>query len=189
MLDAAEARVRERLGDSVYGLEDDTLASATGRLLQERGATVAVAESCTGGLLGKMWTDTPGSSGYFLGGVIAYADAIKQSLLRVPAEMLLHEGAVSAAVAGKMAEGVRTLLDSTFGLSITGVAGPGGGSAAKPVGQVFLGLAGPAGAQAHEVRYGPAQPRTVIREWAARACLNLLRLELLRMRTGAQGSA
>ncbi len=116
-----------------------------GELLKAARLTLAVAESCTGGLLGGRLTDVAGSSAYFLGGVIAYDDSVKIALLNVPAALIVEHGAVSDASAGVMATGVRSLVKADIGISITGVAGPGGGSAEKPVGTTYVGLAGPEG--------------------------------------------
>ena len=110
-----------------------------------RRLTVATAESCTGGLVGEAITSVPGSSGYFLGALVTYADEAKTAILDVPPEMLTAQGAVSAQVARAMAEGVRTHLGSSLAVSITGVAGPDGGSEAKPVGLTYVGLAWPGG--------------------------------------------
>lgn len=122
----------------------DTLAEAASRLQAAclaRGVTVATAESCTGGLVSDAITDVPGSSGYFRGGVVAYSDEVKHRLLDVPEELLQRCGAVSAEVAVAMAEGARFRLGADLGLGVTGVAGPGGGSAAKPVGLVYVAVA------------------------------------------------
>ena len=118
-----------------------TLGFGLGRLLEERGLTLALAESCTGGLIAKIVTDVPGSSGYFNGGVVAYSNAVKERVLGVPGLDLESYGAVSSQVALAMAAGVRNLLGSHIGLSVTGIAGPGGGSPEKPVGLVYIGLA------------------------------------------------
>jgi PncC family amidohydrolase len=107
-----------------------------------RGLTVATAESCTGGLVAHVITEVPGSSGYLVGGVVAYADRAKRDLLGVPAEMLLAHGAVSAQVAVAMAEGVRVRLGTDLGVAVTGIAGPDGGTASKPVGLVYVAVAG-----------------------------------------------
>ena len=120
------------------------LAGRAGELLRDRHLTLAVAESCTGGALGDVITNVPGSSGYFLGGVIAYANAAKEHLLGVPGEMLRAHGAVSWQVAVTMAEGARRALGADLALSTTGIAGPGGGTV-KPVGLVYLALATPEG--------------------------------------------
>jgi PncC family amidohydrolase len=120
-------------------------AVEAGDVLNSAGLSVAVAESCTGGLLGAALTAVPGSSRYLAGGVIAYSDALKTSLLGVPAELLRRAGAVSEEVAAAMAEGVRRVCATGIGLSVTGVAGPDGGTPAKPVGLIFVGAAGPRG--------------------------------------------
>jgi PncC family amidohydrolase len=117
------------------------MARAVGGLLRQRGWTLAVAESCTGGALGDVITDVPGSSDYFLGGVIAYANAVKESLLAVPREVVVEQGAVSPEVAVAMAEGARRLFKADLALATTGIAGPSGGSPAKPVGLVYIALA------------------------------------------------
>lgn len=138
-----EQQIRQICGLNCYGADDDTLASVVGDLLQRHKQTLAVAESCTGGGLGQRLTTVPGSSSYFLGGVIAYANAVKISMLQVDPDLLEQQGAVSAAVAEQMAVGVKTQLHATWGVSITGIAGPEGGTATKPVGLVYIGLAGP----------------------------------------------
>jgi PncC family amidohydrolase len=112
-----------------------------GELLGARGLTVAVAESCTGGLIASRITDVAGASDYFLAGLVTYSNAAKESLLHVPEAVLAAKGAVSRETAGKMAEGVRSATGADVGLSITGIAGPGGGTTEKPVGTVYMGLA------------------------------------------------
>jgi nicotinamide-nucleotide amidase len=181
MLDELEAELRRRLGNIIYGRGDETLPSVIGGLLVAAGQTVSVAESCTGGLLGKLLTEVPGSSRYFLGGVISYADQIKTRLLGVSAELLRSVGAVSPEVAQAMASGVAAALGSDWALSITGIAGPAGGSPRKPVGLVYIGLKPPAQTSvSKELHLGEPTPREVVRERAARSALNLLRLALLR---------
>jgi nicotinamide-nucleotide amidase len=125
---AACAAIRRHLGALVYGEGEETFEVVTGRLLAERGVTLSVAESCTGGLVGELVTAVPGSSAYFAGGVVAYANAAKEALLGVPAELLAREGAVSAAVARAMAEGARYRFGTTLAVATTGIAGPTGGS-------------------------------------------------------------
>ena len=136
----ADAIIREALGDDLYGTDQDTLASVTGQLLRRRGWLLATAESCTGGLIGASLTQTIGSSRWFKGGVIVYANALKEELLGVPSELLVRHGPVSAEVARAMAKGTVVRLGCDIAVSATGIAGPGGGSEDKPVGTVYLGL-------------------------------------------------
>ncbi|MGD8454198.1 MAG: competence/damage-inducible protein A [Phycisphaerae bacterium] len=180
LAEATAREVRARLGDTVFGEGDDTLASTVGKLLVARGQTLCTAESCTGGLVGKLLTDTPGSSRYYLGGVVTYANEAKERLLGVPESLLREHGAVSRPVAEHMARAARETFGSDYALSITGVAGPDGGTAEKPVGLVYFGLAGPGGVDVRELRLGPTAPRELIRLRSARGLLNLLRRELLR---------
>jgi nicotinamide-nucleotide amidase len=133
--------IHERLGDLIYGVDDESMASVVGRLLGERRRTVAVAESCTGGLIAEQITAVPGCSAWFLGGVVAYANSAKQSLLGVPEAMLIEHGAVSRPVARAMAEGVRERFGADIGVSTTGISGPDGGTDDKPVGLVHVGIA------------------------------------------------
>ena len=139
------AAVRERLGALVYGQGDETLDAVVGRLLRDRGKTIAVAESCTGGLVAERITDNPGSSAYFLGGVVAYANSAKTALLGVSEALLAEHGAVSDSVARAMAEGARERFGADFGVATTGISGPEGGTEAKPVGTVYVALAGAEG--------------------------------------------
>jgi nicotinamide-nucleotide amidase len=144
-LAAMQRRLAELAGDAVYAERDaDTLESVVGDLLRRAGRTLTAAESCTGGLLAERLTRVPGSSDYFLGGAVVYTNALKTRLVGVPEALLAAHGAVSEPVARAMAEGVRRALGSDYGVGITGVAGPGGGSEAKPVGTVHLAVAGPA---------------------------------------------
>jgi nicotinamide-nucleotide amidase len=132
--------IRARLGPIVYGEGDETMESIVGRLLKERGCSVATAESCTGGLIAERLTDVPGSSAYFLGGIVAYSNAAKASLLDVSEAVLESEGAVSEPVVRAMAEGVRARFGSDYGVATSGISGPGGGTDEKPVGLVWLAL-------------------------------------------------
>lgn len=179
LLDRGERLVRERLGRLVYGVDEQNLEQVTGALLTERGLTVSVAESCTGGLVGERFTNVPGSSAYFLGGVVAYSDAIKENLLGVDPATMAAFGAVSAETAAAMAEGIRRRTGSDLGLATTGIAGPGGGTEEKPVGLVFLALAHADGTRTHRLNLGPEPGRRGIRLLTAQAALNLLRLHLL----------
>ncbi len=171
------AALRRRLGLAVYGVDGQTLSEAVGRLLLRRGATLAVAESCTGGLLTDHLTDTPGSSRYLLGSVVAYANAVKSGCLGVPKETLARHGAVSPQTAGRMARGVRRLLRADVGVAITGIAGPSGGTAKKPVGLAYVAVADPRGALVR--RYQFFGDRAAVKMQAAQAAMDALRRRLL----------
>jgi nicotinamide-nucleotide amidase len=140
-LEAVCEQIRERLGPLIYSENGETLEAVVGRLLTEEGQTVAVAESCSGGLLSEKLTRVPGSSEYFRGGVVAYSNASKVALLGVPEVLLERHGAVSNPVAAAMAEGARERFAADFGVATTGISGPGGGTAEKPVGLVSIALA------------------------------------------------
>jgi nicotinamide-nucleotide amidase len=140
-LDRLEKKIREMLSPWIYSLNGDNLEAVVGALLKENGNTVACAESCTGGLLGHRLTGVPGSSAYFLESAVVYSDAAKTRRLGVPKALLEKHGAVSAASARAMAVGIRKTADADFGLAVTGIAGPGGGTARKPVGLVYIALA------------------------------------------------
>jgi len=183
-LAAIKSRLAELVGPAVFTDDPETdLAAVVGGLLRERGRTLATAESCTGGWLGERITAVPGSSDYYPGGVVVYSNRLKESLLGVPAELLAEHGAVSEAVARAMAGAVRRRLGADYGLAITGVAGPGGGSDEKPVGTVHLALAGPVEAGAKErvahrrVRFPGDRER--VRWLSTQLALEMLRRELL----------
>lgn len=142
-LDALDASLRARLGRFVYGTGDVALPAVVGEALAARGLTCAVAESCTGGLLGALLTEAAGASRYFLGGAIAYANAEKTRALGVPAEVIDAHGAVSEACVAAMAAGIRARTGASLGVAISGIAGPDGGTAEKPVGTVWVALDGP----------------------------------------------
>ena len=148
-----ERVIRGKLEGRVFAVDRETLEEIVGRLLKERQATLAVAESCTGGLVAHRMTNIPGSSEYFERGVVVYSNQAKTELLEVPKELLAELGAVSAPVAEKMAEGMRHLSRATIGLAITGIAGPAGGSADKPVGTVFIALSGPDGTASRRYQF------------------------------------
>jgi nicotinamide-nucleotide amidase len=133
--------VRERLGDAVYGGRNDTFPGVVGNALRNKGLTLAVAESCTGGLVGSMITSVAGSSDYLLADLVTYANSAKEKVLKVNPEVLRAHGAVSAETAAEMAEGVIRIAGSDLAIAITGIAGPGGGTDEKPVGTVWFGLA------------------------------------------------
>ncbi|MBM4295303.1 MAG: competence/damage-inducible protein A [Deltaproteobacteria bacterium] len=137
------AALAQEVGDTLLGPAETPLEDLVGQLLRAKGLSLAVAESCTGGLIGHRLTNIAGSSDYFLGGVISYSNEAKMDLLRVPPETLARRGAVSAETAVAMARGVRAVFRADVGLSVTGIAGPTGGSPEKPVGTVYIGLATP----------------------------------------------
>jgi nicotinamide-nucleotide amidase len=167
-------------GLNYFGANDDTLASVVGELLTQADQTLSVAESCTGGGLGSMLTEVPGSSNYFLGGVISYDNSVKASVLGVSQSDLYSVGAVSKAVAMQMAAGVRSLLSTHWGLSITGIAGPGGGTDTKPVGLVYIGLAQPDGTvECFKFQLGQNRSRSAIRHASACNALDQLRRRLI----------
>jgi nicotinamide-nucleotide amidase len=174
-----EKEMIARLGDYYFGEDEETLESAIGRLLQRRGATLALAESCTGGLLAKRLTDMPGSSAYFTEGLVTYSNESKERLLGVPHEMLVNHGAVSEPVAREMAEGARRVAGADYGLSATGIAGPDGGTEEKPVGLVFVGISDQRGAFAERLDLTAwARSRDAIRERSANRAFDLLRRRL-----------
>ncbi len=149
-----------------------------GRLLCEKNATLAVAESCTGGLIANMLTDVPGSSDYFLLSAVTYANQAKMKILNVNAETLARNGAVSEQTAGEMALGAKNIIDATYGLATSGVAGPGGGTDGKPVGTLCIGLATPSSVSGHRFNFTDHN-RRVNKHIFAMAALDLLRKELL----------
>ena len=177
-LEAMTVRLRELAGDAVFSFrEEDTLEGVVGELLRKAGATLTVAESCTGGLLAERMTRVAGSSDYFLGGAVTYTNELKTQVLGVPEEMLREHGAVSEPVARTMAESVRRIFGSDYGAGITGVAGPGGGSEAKPVGTVHIAVAGPNGVDHRRIRFPGDRER--VRAQSAQFALDMLRRMLL----------
>ena len=169
-----ETEIRELTGEFCYGTDDETLASVAGKHLLESGQTLAVAESCTGGGLGEAITEVSGSSSYFLGGVISYSNDVKINLLDVDRQVLEQNGAVSAIVAEQMAIGVKAKLKSDWGISITGIAGPTGGTDSKPVGLVYVGIADPEGkVEAIELRFSPSRGRNWVRMLTVSSSLDL----------------
>jgi len=177
ILRQTEDTIRHKLGNKIFGADDETHSQVTGRLLRQRKLTVATAESCSGGLLGGRMTDVAGSSDYYLGGVISYSNYAKEKLLGVNSSSLLNEGAVSEKVAGEMAEGVRRISGADLGLSTTGVAGPGGGTNEKPVGQVYIALAHAGGVSVKKLQL--AGNRDSIRNMTVESALDLLRIHLI----------
>ncbi len=178
-LNPVDAELRSRMGVLCYGSDDESLASVVLELLRQRGETVVVAESCTGGGLGAALAAIPRASEVFLGGVIAYSNAIKQSLLGVPAELLDRHGAVSDPVVRVMAEGARQRFGADWSVAVSGVAGPGGGTEAKPVGLVHLAVAGPHGCQTSQEHFAFRRGRLGIQHLSVVSSLDQLRKFLL----------
>lgn len=171
-----EARLRERLGDVIYGVDGDTLEGVVAEKLTNRGLILAVAESCTGGLVSHRLTNIPGSSVFFRQGMIVYSNEAKKELLDVPDEVLEEFGAVSSQVAEAMARGVRLAGDADLGLAITGIAGPGGATPTKPVGLVYLALAYDGDCLVEKHTF--SGQREEVKYRASQAALNILRLHL-----------
>ena len=172
------AAISERLGENIFTLADEELEDVIGKLLRENRYTLATAESCTGGLLGHRITNVPRSSAYFLEGVQVYSNQAKIRLLDVPASLLEEHGAVSPQVASAMAENVRRISGATFGLGITGIAGPGGGTEEKPVGLVYISLAGMGDTQIEKNLF--LGGRESVKQRSAQKALDMLRRRLLR---------
>jgi nicotinamide-nucleotide amidase len=176
-VDEAADAVEEELDDAVYSRDGESIEQIVGYWLQMRNATLAVAESCTGGLLGERITSVGGSSRYFAGGAIVYANTVKTELAGVPADMIERHGAVSREVAAALAEGIRYRCEATLGVGITGIAGPAGGTPEKPVGLVFHALAGDRGTEVIERKFSGDRKR--IRWYASTLALDMVRRKLM----------
>ncbi|MBV9145809.1 MAG: competence/damage-inducible protein A [Acidobacteria bacterium] len=170
-------KIQDELGDYVFSANGESMEQIVGYYLGMRGATLAVAESCTGGLLAERITSISGSSRYFMGGAVVYSNELKTTLAGVPAKLIAQHGAVSRAVAISLAQGIRTRAGATFGIGITGIAGPTGGTAEKPVGLVFVALADNSDSQVTERRYPGDRDR--IRLWASFTALDMIRRKLM----------
>ena len=166
-------QIEMTLGEQVFSTHGESLEEVVGMYLVMKRKTVAVAESCTGGLLSERLTRTPGSSGFFLGGAVCYSNELKTRLAGVPEVLITLNGAVSKPVAQAMAEGIRKRASASIGVGITGVAGPAGGSPEKPVGLVFVALADERGTQVREFRFPGGRDR--IRQWSSQAALEMIR--------------
>ena len=176
-VDEVAGAVEDELDDAVYSRNGESLEQIVGYWLQMRNSTVAVAESCTGGLLAERITSVSGSSRYFLGGAVVYSNALKTELAGVPTEMIDRHGAVSREVAAALAEGIRYRCESTLGAGITGVAGPNGGTVEKPVGMVFHAVASDRGTEVIQRNFPGDRKR--IRRFASTMALDMLRKQLM----------
>lgn len=175
-----EHELHRLVGEHIFGYDKDTLQEIVGKLLRERGASLAVAESCTGGTLSRLITSVPGSSDYFLGGVVSYSNAVKRSILAVDAADIEQYNVVSHEVARAMAQGVRARLGSAWAISTTGIAGPGGGTDTHPVGLIYVAVAGSTDCKSIELRLGKRRENNM--DMASFAGLNLLRKEILKQK-------
>ncbi len=171
--------IRRRVGSPIFGENDDTLEGIVAGLLVAQGKTIAVAESCTGGLLAARLTDVPGSSAYFLRGYVAYSNAAKTELLGVATDLITEQGAVSEPVARAMAAGCRERAGTDYAIAITGIAGPAGGSPDKPVGLIFIALAESTDVRVSRHLLGEHLSREEVRDRACKTALNMLRLRLV----------
>lgn len=176
-IEAEFSRLKPILGDFIYSWQDDTLQECIGRILAASGKTVSAAESCTGGTIAALFTSVPGSSEYFLGSVTSYANSVKTGVLGVSPEIIEKHGAVSSECVAQMAEGVRRITGSDFSVATSGIAGPGGGSEAKPVGTVWIGVSSIAGTKTYLMTLKGDRKRNIER-FAANA-LNFLRITIV----------
>lgn len=176
-VDSLASKLEDEFEEAVFSAQGESLEQIVGYFLQMRGATLAVAESCTGGMLAQRITSVPGSSRYFLGGAIVYDNSLKSDLAGVPPLMITEHGAVSSQVAATLAEGIRKRCKASLGVGITGVAGPGGGTEQKPVGLVYIGIADESGTDVVERRFPGDRDR--IRLYATQQALDLVRRRLM----------
>lgn len=178
MIEGAEKILRETLGDYIFGSDEDTLTSVVANLLLSGKLTLSVAESCSGGLFSDMVTDVPGSSGYYLGGVIAYSNIAKSELLKIDPDLIKEKGEVSEPVAIAMAEGVRSLFQTDYGVGITGFAGPGSDNTKSPAGLVYVAVSSPKEVRCKEFHLGGG--RRGVKERAAQVAFDMLRKILIK---------
>lgn len=172
-----EQKIRSKAGRFIFGVDDESLEEVVGRILKERGLTLAVAESCTGGLISNMLTDISGSSAYFERGIVSYSNVAKVEILKVNEDLIANHGAVSIEVARQMAEGVKAISGTDLGLSTTGIMGPTGAATDKPIGVVYIGVCDDKVCTAKEFYFG--DDRILNKQRAAQAALNMLRRHLL----------
>lgn len=170
-------KVLPLIQEFVFGFDDDEMETVVGRLLKERGETVATAESCTGGYVSHLLTKIPGSSHYFMGGIVSYSNEVKINQLGVKPETLAEFGAVSEATVIEMSEGVRQRLGTTYGIAASGIAGPDGGSEEKPVGTIWIACAGPSGTVTQKLQLGKFREQNI--QYTGIYLLNVLRKQIL----------
>lgn len=173
MIEELEPKIRERIGEFVFGTDEQALEQVVGEALLENKYMVSLAESCTGGAVSARLTDVPGSSAYLMGSIVSYSNRVKTDFVGVPESVLQKKGAVSGETACAMAEGIRERFGTDIGVGVTGIAGPGGGTAEKPVGLVYIAVAGPNGSVVEEERF--TGQRSVIRTRTVNATLDLIR--------------
>lgn len=178
LVDQKVEELKPLIGKYIYGYNTDTLEKVIGQLMTENGFTLSTAESCTGGYISHLITSVVGSSNYYQGSVISYANSVKQSLLEVSPKDLVDHGAVSQIVAEQMAQGVKKQLKTDFSVATTGIAGPGGGTETKPVGMVCIAVAGPKGVTSRELQLGKNRERNI--RMFALSAMSLLRKEILK---------
>ena len=171
-------QLHELIPELIYGYDDETMESVIGEMLKELNYTIATAESCTGGRIAQKLTSVAGSSTYFKGSIVAYSNEIKVELLGVDAGVIEKHGAVSEEVVRQMAEGARNRIGTDYAIATSGIAGPSGGTEDKPVGTIWVGMAGPHYTMAKKFQFGNHRERNL--QWSYMAALNLLRLELMR---------
>jgi nicotinamide-nucleotide amidase len=176
-VDSLASALEDEFEDAVFSTQGESLEQIVGYYLEMRGATLAVAESCTGGLLAERITSVPGSSRYFLGGAVVYDDSLKTTLAGVPPLVIAEHGAVSSQVASALAEGIRERAKAKLGAGITGIAGPGGGTEQKPVGLVFVAVADGVKTEVLERKFIGDRER--IRHWATQQALDMVRRKLM----------
>jgi nicotinamide-nucleotide amidase len=177
LVERTEANIREKLGDAIYGVDGVELEEVVGALLKQRRLKLAVAESCTGGLIGARITNIAGSSEYFERAAVVYSNHAKHEMLGVPVDLIERRGAVSSEVAAAMAQGIRQTAHTDLGLAVTGIAGPGGGTDKKPIGLVYIGLASPQGTKTAEYRI--IGDREQVRMRASQMALDTVRRYLI----------
>lgn len=170
-------RLSQLIPEYIFGFDNETLAEVTGRLLIGKSKSLAVAESCTGGYISHLITLVPGSSGFYKGGITAYSNELKEKLLKIPSNLISEYGAVSEPVVRQMAEGVRNIVDSDYSVATSGIAGPGGGTSEKPVGTVWIAVAGPKQTISEKYVFGDNRERNIIR--SGQTSLQMLRRMIL----------